>query len=588
MPISVVKYPQGHIVDTNALTAVVSSSAGALFTRTTHGLTTGMYIYIYSNYGQYNGFWYVSVVSSSTFRIREYPTANDLAFVNSGTVTYYVSVRTHGWNAVHLPIIYKLKSDIWPTNSADTARSITTFSNYNGYTYIVASGDIKATGTASNLEQVILSGCTNAGVSIDGIYKIVQWFSDTNFVINLAYSGSNVLSSGTVQYYYLNYCARVRIYAGLASDHYWTNSKPYTLITEQRLVPDSSGIMTLNVSDFVKDQIGIMENNMQKDQLPNDLDAFCRVYISVAESYDDSDGYTVTEYVSSYADYTTEIYAVNAALQFQNRSSGFMDEYVSGGTSLTTQRFLTPFTRPTLFSGYYFDVAYINPDAFAGNQMKIDRYSKGSTGNYTLISSAYTSQTDYDQGVYRQSLTRSGSEDRIDVTLYSNSYGYALQISDTLTIDVLAPCIQNGITALYLTWKNYLGGQDYWLFTAKKEFYIDVEKSETQETNIYTSWEKGFGEFSPSMRKQTIRTSRGKVKVTSQNVTKDQLDNLAYIVTSPLVQIVTTTTVGSQTTVTLRTVIIEAASLRKYQEKDKIFNISFNISYTDQIMVQSL
>lgn len=583
MAIIVVKYPQGHIIDTNNLTAVVSTSSGtALFTRAGHGLATGAYIYIYSNLEQYNGFWYVNVVSSSTFKIREYPTATDVTFVNSGTITYYVSVRTHGWNAVHLPMVYKFKSDAWPINGLDTSRTITTFSSYNGNTYINASGDIKSSGTASSLEQVVLSG-----TSVDGVYKILNWFSDTNFVINLPYSAGNVLSSGTVQYYYMNYHARVRVYAGLDSSHYWTASKPYTLITEQRLVPDPTGLMVMNVADFVKQQVGVLENNLQQDELPNDLDSFCRIYISVAESYDDSDGYTLSEYVSAYTSYTTEIYAVNTKLQFKNRSSGFMDEYVSGVTSLTRQQFLTPFTRPMLFSGYYFDISYINPDSASGNYLKIDRYTK-LNGNYTLVTSTQTTQTDYDQGVYRQALSRVSTEDRIDVTLFSTSYGYALQLSDTITIDVSAPCAMTGIVPLYLTWKNYLGGHDYWLFTAKKVLTVDVETSKTQELNIFQNWEMSYGEFANAIRRQTVRTSRGGYKVTSQFCTKDQLDDLAYIVSSPLVQIVSMATVDGNNIVTQRTILVDSKTLKKYTERDKKFSISFDIAFTDEIGVQQI
>ena len=97
----------------------------------------------------------------------------------------------------------------------------------------------------------------------------------------------------------------------------------------------------LNVADIVKSQIEVFSNNLQKDTLPNNLDAWCRIYISVAESYDDSDMYTISEYTSSYTDDTTEVYAVNASLPFKTRSSGTMDAYVPGLTSLTLANFLT-------------------------------------------------------------------------------------------------------------------------------------------------------------------------------------------------------------------------------------------------------
>ena len=583
MAVSVVKYPQGHIVDTNAVTATVSSSSGALFTKVAHGLSTGAWIYVYSSYAQYNGYWYVSKVDANTFRIREYATASDVSFVNTATVTYYVSVLNHGWNAVHLPMVYKFKSDTWPINGVDTSRTITTFTNWNGYTYLVLSGDIKSSGNASTLENVILSGVTGVnGTTITGVYRIIQWFSDTNVVIDLAYNAGHVLSGGTCQYYYLNYHAKVKIYAGLTGTHYWASVKPYTLLSTERVTFDSTGVGQLNVADIVKSQIEVFSNNLQKDTLPNNLDAWCRIYISVAESYDDSDMYTISEYTSSYTDDTTEVYAVNASLPFKTRSSGTMDAYVPGLTSLTLANFLTPFTRPTLFDGYYFDLSFIKNSVYSNDYLKIDRYTK-SNGNYTLASSSLATLTDYDQGVYRYSLSRSSTESRIDVTYYSTDFGYPLHLSNTITIDVNSECNAYRTTNLYLTLLNYLGGYDYWLFTAQKLYSVDVTESKTQETNIHNNWPKSYGEFADSITKQSVRKTKNVVKVTSQYVTKDQLDALAWVVSSPLVQIITTTS----SVTTARTVIVDSGTLKKYQERDNLYSVSFTITYTDELPVQS-
>ena len=89
MALTIVKRPQGYILDTTENTATVSSSSGALFTKSSHGLSSGDYIYIYSALSAYNGYWYVSVVTGNTFRIREYATASDQAYVNGGSVTYF-------------------------------------------------------------------------------------------------------------------------------------------------------------------------------------------------------------------------------------------------------------------------------------------------------------------------------------------------------------------------------------------------------------------------------------------------------------------------------------------------------------------
>jgi hypothetical protein len=583
MAVTVVKTPKGHIVDTNAVTATVTSSSGALFTKVAHGLSTGSWIYIYSNLSVYNGYWYVSKVGNDTFRIREYATASDQAFVNSGTVTYYVSVQEHGWNAVHLPIVYKLKSDLWPINGVDTSRTITTFSNWNGYTYLVLNGDLKSSGTASTLENVILSGVTGVGgATITGVYRIIKWFSETNIVIDLVYDAGNVISGGTCQYYYLHYHAKVRIYAGLDSSHYWTAQKPYELLATVPVSFDNTGIGVLNVADIVKSKVDIFSIPLHKDTLPNDIGAFCRIKISVAESYDDSDGYTIDEYTSSYTDDTTEVYAINAALPFKTRSSGSMDQYVSGLTSLTRQKFLTAMTTPVLFDGYPMRVSWIKNSVQAGDYLKIDRYTY-SNGNYTLASSTTSTFTDMDQGVYRYSVSRSSTEDRIDLTVYSIDYGYPIQLSETLTIEVKDDCSQYGTTPLHLRWMNYLGADDQWLFTAQKLYSVEVDESKTQSVNIQDNWPNSWGEFAESVLKQSVRRTRNVVKVTSQYLTKAQLDGIAWLVSSPLVQICETS--GGVTTV--RTVLVDTQTLKKYQDRENLYSMSFNISYTDELPTQT-
>jgi hypothetical protein len=584
MAITVVKTPQGHIAGTTASTAAVSSSTGtALFTDVAHGLTTGNFVYIKSPYEAYNGYWYVQRIDDDNFFIREYATADYVEYVSGSSVAYYQTRTDHGWNCVHLPIEYILKSDSWPINGVDTARTITTFTNWNGYTYLVLNGDLKSSGTASTLESVILSGVTGVGgATITGVYRIIQWFSETNIVIDLEYDAGNVLSAGTCQYYYLNYHARVKIYGGLVSGHYWDDVKPYVEIAEIRVPFDSSGLAKLDVSEYVKSQIEVFSNNLQLDTLPNNIDAFCRVKISVAESYDDSDGYIIEEYVSSYTEDTTEIYAVNARQPFKTQSSGTLDDYVGGASPWGAyQKFLTPFTQPTLFDGKYFDLSFINRDA--GDVIKIDRYSY-SDGNYTLISSAQTVITDMDAGIYRWPIERTGSEDRIDVSIFNIS---AFQLSDVLTIDVDDSCSPYDTTGFYLTWLNYLGGYDYWFFKAQSQYFVDVTESKTQEINIHNNWPKSYGEFAQSITKQSSRKSKNMVRLNSQYLTKDQSDAISWIVSSPLVQILTSETVNEVDIITQRTVIVDSSTLKKYQDRENLYSISFTITYTDELPVQS-
>ena len=579
MAITVIKRPQGRVLSTTEVTATYEvANPSNNFLKNTHGLSTGDYIYIESDIESYNGYWYVTATTGNYFTIREYPTSPIQDLSTYGTISYYKAFYTHGWSCVHLPIVYKLQSDAWPVNGLDTARTITTFTNYNGYTSIVASGDIKATGTASALEQVILSG-----TSVDGVYKIINCFSDTNFVIDLAYSAANVLSSGTVQYYYFNYHAKIKVYGGIAAGHTWQAQKPYELLATVKAVPDSSGIITININEILKKKINVLNNNTILNTLPNNIDAWCNFYITYAESYDDSNMYTVSEYTGSYTDDSAnfEGYAVNSKLPFKSHDSGFLSEYVSwnysGSSNVITDpntpatKFLTNFTTPKIFSGYYYDLSFIWTN-LATAKIKIDRYLSGA-----LLSSTETTPSNYEAGVYRYELSVTGSEDRIDFNVFSGTSPryYAF---DTISIEVSDDCASQNF---YLTWLNNLGGFDYWNFTARKTYSVDVTGNSVSEKNIYTNWPKSYGAFADTIKQQTQRTSNEVIRVSSQFITTQQEDAIKQIFSSPLVQEVTSKR-------SRRTVIVDPTTYRIRKDQDDLRTISFDLRYTDDIPSQGL
>lgn len=568
MSLTVVKRPILPIITTSTtITATVTDDSGdALFTKTTHGLSTGNYIYVISTLDSYNSYWYVVVTSADTFKIREYPTASNVAFVAAGSAPYLPvsAVTTTTYIAAHLPIVYKIQSDLWPINGVDTARTVSSFASYNGYTALSLSGTLHTGSTA--LEKVIISGTS----SLDGIYTILNWISGSSIVIDLAYSASNSFSGGTVEYYYFNYHAVIRVFAGLESGHTWEDQKPMEQVAEIKCLPDATGLITVNINEYVKKQINIISNNLLLSTLPNNIDAFCQFYIETAESYDDSNGYTVEQYTSSFTSDSGNFIgrAINAKLPFKGRAISTMGDYT--GTTDAVAQLLTSFSSPVLFPGNYFDVSFligaiISP-VVINRTVYVDDVAKE-----TFVDSITTSGI----GVYRYSISQSGwSEDEIQLQITLDG----AQIYATFTIQVSQQCENQSI---YLSWLNYLGGFDYWNFTARKVYSIGVEESKTQEKNIYSEWPASWGEFADTIKQQTSRTSRNSVRVESQHLTQDQLDAIKWIISSPLVQIVT-----SQ--YDRRTVIVEASSVRLYQDQDKLFNIGFTISYTDELPAQSL
>ena len=559
--------PQGHVFSPTAQTATVTDNGGAYFNCVGHGMIDSDYCFIDSPYTAYNGHWFVDRFDVDNFWIRPYDDGTKQPYVNyrSGeTVTFYRSIVAHNWNAVHLPIVYKLASDAWPTNAVDTIRTVSSISNDSGYVNLNLSGDIKATGSAAELEFVQVFG-QNAG-----IYQIINYISDSDITIDMPYVTGLTFAGSTVQYYYNNYHIRVKIFAGLKSTHYWALQNPYEEIMEVNIVPDENGIADLNIADFLKTKIQIDKNDAALDTLPNDINSFCQFYIWVYEVYTYSNGYTlgtsVTSMINDSANF--EGYAVNSMLPFKTESGGFMDDYVSGLTADTPQMFLSVMTNPEIFDGQYFDLSFILNSNSSGFYI-LEQYKTGGG----IMTTVKTDLPDYDAGVYRFQVTYNSAYEYVCVSLYNSAN---LLMSEIKEIKINAEC-----SSFYtdIVWKNFLGGHDYWRFNAARE-YSNRSKNKEVTTNYFTNWPKSWGKFADTIRKNGNVESSKNYTIRSQPVTNQQAEDLiGGIETALLVQ--------EQTSLNdRRTIIIDSSN--KLDETDKLKEVIFNYRFTDDNPTQSL
>ena len=575
MALSVIKSPKGFINSSTGFQATYTNGSSVI-TRQSHGLWTGVTIFISDN--QASGFWYVTPLSADTFNIREYQGASVFTFVGSGSFAYFpaADVAGHGWNCVHLPIVYKLLSTLWPTNSVDTARTVSSYSNDLGYARLTLSGSL---GTVSELEfvKVTFTGGETA------VYQILTWYSNSIVTINLPYEGG--LTFVSVQKYYNDYHARIRVYAGLSSSHFFNSEKPYELITEIKAVPDSDGVVTVNINEFLKEKIEVLKNDLLKGTLQNNLDSFCQFYITYAEAYSYAEGgYTLQDYVGPYTTDSFTGYAVNAKLPFKNTYSGFLSDYIYASAGNLLQ-FLTPMEEPHHFNGF-FDISFVNQFG-ALLRMKIERYISGS-----IYSLTFENINDYGVGIYRFPLTLTGNEDRIDLTLqYNELYSSWEDISETKTIIVDTSC---SFAYLDFTWLNHLGGFDYWRFKTLYEEGVDIESATTAVKNIYPDWPNSYGQDADTIKHETSRESFKTLRVRAENLTDQQVQDLFRIKTSPLVQIITREVdsgyVGASSVyvTSKRTVIVDRGSFVYRKVGDKQFTIEFTCDYTDNLPTQSL
>lgn len=137
------------------------------------------------------------------------------------------------------------------------------------------------------------------------------------------------------------------------------------------------------------------------------------------------------------------------------------------------------------------------------------------------------------------------------------------------------------VEPIYITWLNYLGGFEYFLFTAEKDFNVDILESQQTRNNIFPGWPNSYGLTADTIDKDVFTRGKNTILVRSQHLTRNQMEMMSFIKLSPVVQIVTTRT-------DRRTVLVDKDSYRKYTESEDLFTIQFTISYTDDIPAQGL
>lgn len=665
------------------------------------GLSDGDKVYIYQSFTSYNGFWQIVAYGPSAFRLRQYSGADYLAYSQSqANVTIYECIADVDFSCVHLPIVYTLQSNKWPTNTADTIRNIVGFANDNGNVRLTLDGSIDA----DALDWLNIANSSED--QLDGPFQILTKYSATQFTIDAPYSvaqgSAYTYQSATAQKYYNNYGVNVKVYGGLRNTHQWAGLKPYTLITTISIPPDADNLVKANVAEMLKEKLNIQANRPNYDSMPYDLDRFCEFYIEYAEQYDEGDGTDVETFVDAYQsdfDFFQGV-AVDAELPFKNRYSGFLSEYVYGDAS-NLAKFLSDGI-PTIWPGYYFDLSLLNnrqESTLIVLQKYYDQYGNFISGLSSNISTAQHSAvfrvplsigaSEYYQkvqvfgsilvsapsgwtqqgtdtlatGANNWSITKgsaigfiatqpfsipagtilpamvwsitttslttvqydvvmagsaqvilSGSQ-ALNGTLQLNlpstlltgdatgiilnvqtSSGTTLTVSlestvgtamgpdatDPVTedkrIDVSQDCAPQYI---YLTWKNHLGGFNYWLFTSNKDYSQNIIETQEQEKNIYPQWPRSFGEHQDTINQETYRSSVPEILVRAENLTKEQVEFIKGIKLSSLVQQMTTK-------YDRRTMVVDGGSFKVRQDAEGLHNLEFTIRDTANNPAQGL
>lgn len=356
MAIELISRPIGHKISLLPVTAViVDNGAGdaVAYVEGGHSLSDGDYVYIESNFDSYNGYKYVDATSYDYFKIKNSENSDPIEYVQDADINLYVSQLDHGWQCVHLPIVYELKSDLYPNNIEEeeyTPNVIDSFANYNGYVRLNLDRAI------SGLQELNFIELVGTG-DLAGPYQIITVINAWSIVIDLAYDAGFSFSGYQVVNYYNNYNINVEVWVGLDASHRWESKKPYELAATLKFIPDSSNNVKFSIHEILRGYIET-RNNLTLDTLPNNIDFHVGFYISYYESYDLSDGETIATEEGELTTDAFEGHAVNAMLPFKSLNSGHVSDYIDGGGELA--RWLTLFDRPVAIVDRFFDISFIN------------------------------------------------------------------------------------------------------------------------------------------------------------------------------------------------------------------------------------
>jgi hypothetical protein len=253
---------------------------------------------------------------------------------------------TSRWNAGggDLPLIYKLESDTFPTNSVDATDTVTSVTNSNGYAQLNLSGTYETYAVGRYL--------TVATTNYIGVFRIRSITSSTQIVIDTAFI---VTDTGTIQLYYIGYYIEVNVYAGIEISH--PLSTGISLIGTLKSVPNSANIAVIDVREYVQ---ALLYNRFTQTN-GNDINLWTDFYITYRDVYLDAG---VQVFGALITDIANICHASNSVLQLGNPFGGNMFAYVCDADKVAG-KWLTMFSRLKWVDFRYMDTSLlVNEDTF--------------------------------------------------------------------------------------------------------------------------------------------------------------------------------------------------------------------------------
>lgn len=132
----------------------------------------------------------------------------------------------------------------------------------------------------------------------------------------------------------------------------------------------------------------------------------------------------------------------------------------------------------------------------------------------------------------------------------------------------------------YLGYMNSVGGMQYWLFTGRKDYNIDIYESGVTKKNVFPGWPNSYGSTADTITQQTYRKVKRQEVVRTHAINRTSAMELGEQIKSAiLVQVIN----SKRDRIT---VLVDTDSFTIVKEANKMHSLTFTITYTDDLPSQ--
>lgn len=491
-----------------------------------------------------------------------------------------VSGVENRWNAVAVPVVAEVETNLFPQNTQTTTYNITSVTDDGGFARLNFSGG-----------PALLRGYIRVTQTskYNGIYQVDNLVAGTSVTIPVVFDGTT--SIGKLQLYYRNLRLNITVFSGFdINNELGINLQGFTRLPTLSVVPDPTNKAVIDASKILQTLFSPAER-VYVDGNPGNR--WRQFYLTVQEEWDsytvaDGEGRTTGVAVNIGTE-AAPYSVVNAAAQFGTAFQGSHQQYVCLGDDdgvdfsvANHGKFMTMFPEVTRWEGWPMELSIVVDESIGASLAVV-----GET-EIQLVSGGEKKSVDLTTTVERWGI-RSYYDDgaaawNYGATIHWETRDSLIRISELLALK------QGDLNCVrypyFLKWLNPAGGWDQWLFGAAKDKNLRRNRDDRFRSAPFYKPTGGDGAWETGGAISQVARRDGEIRYTvrSQYVTQAEKEAIAWVLLSPVViNVQQTATPG---TYIEREVVVDTASVRLFNDRDNLFEIEFEVIESAPLITQ--